>query len=108
MRDRERNNTRIISRKEKGVLLFMLVFIQVCVFMPVWQAGENRSLTMALQDSVRNVALLEEQQRVLQAQIAKAQMPEHLIDSAMAQSIYFQQIAPEQIVHVASLGGGPL
>lgn len=108
MREQERNNARAISRAEKSVLLFMLVFIQACVFVPVWQAGENRSLTMALQDSVRNVTLLEEQRRVLQTQIAKAQMPENLIDSATARDIYFQQISPDQVVRVASLEGGPL
>ncbi len=106
MRAQDRNNVRTISRTEKGILLFMLVFIQACVFVPVWQAGENRSLTIALQDSTKSVTLLEEQQRVLQTQIAKAQMPENLIDSAVAQDIYFRQISPDQVVHVASLGGG--
>lgn len=98
--------TQSFSKGERIALLFMLVFIQVSVFVPVWQAGENRSVAMALQKSSRNVTLLEEEKRVLQSQIAQAQMPEYLIDSAVAQDIYFQQIAPEGVVRVASSGGG--
>lgn len=106
MRGPNQNSVRTVSKMEKGILLFMLIFIQACIFVPVWQAGENRSLSVAMQNTTRNITLLEEQQRVLQTQIAKAQMPENLIDSAVEMELYFQQIAPEQVVHVASLGGG--
>ncbi len=100
-----KRHSRSLNKTEKIVLLFMLIFIQCCIFIPVWQAGESRTLSMAIKTAEADISKLQERKRVLRTQIARAQMPEYLIDQAYAQDVNFQRIAPEHVVMVASAGG---
>ncbi|AEC01882.1 hypothetical protein [Parasphaerochaeta coccoides] len=82
------------NRGEKTLFVMMLLVVFACVFIPVWQAGENRSLNMQLQKSQKTMTALEEQHRMLQARVAKARMPETLSGNAIRQDMVFTRIAP--------------
>lgn len=96
------SRTRSFNRGEKIVFIMMLLIVLVCIFIPVWQAGENRSLSMKLQKSQQTMAMLEEQQRTLQARVAKARMPESLTGNAIRQEMVFTRIAPTVAARIAA------
>lgn len=101
------NRQKKLALGERGILLFMLICINCIILIPVWQAGEYRSITMEMENTVKTIAKLEEEQRMLQSQIAYARSAEWLIDASNSQEIYFQQISPGNVVYLnASLSSG--
>ncbi len=87
-------------RGEKAIFILLVLFIHLCIFVPVWQAGENRSLSMRINESKKTVAQLSEQERVLQARVAKARMPEGL--TGTQDDLVFTRITPDGAVRIAS------
>lgn len=89
-------------RTERTVILLTIIFINICLLIPVWQSATNTELRRQLAQSEQQLKAQEEQKMVLSANIAKQMTPEYLIEQSAARNIVFTQINSETSSLVAS------
>jgi cell division protein FtsL len=86
-----------ITKKEKVLILFILVFLLSISILPVLQSAINWELTVNLKETEREITSLGERQRVLQAKLAQAQMPERILLAAELNGLVLQKISFDDI-----------
>ena len=85
------------AKLERTIIVITILFINICLLIPVWQSARNSQLRWELAQSEKQLKEKEEQKMVLNASIAKKTTPEYLIEQAAVQNIVFKQIdAPQQ------------
>ncbi len=90
------------ARVERIVILFTIVFINVCLLIPVWQSATNTQLNWQLAQSEKLLKEKEEEKMLLSASIASKSTPEYLIEQSEAQNLVFTQINSESSSLMAS------
>lgn len=86
-----------ITYKEKALVILIIVFLFSILALPVLQAARNRELSVQLNMTEKEIASLEEQQRILQAALAQAQMPEQTLLAAQWQGLILQKLLFDDI-----------
>lgn len=89
-------------RAEKTVVILTIVFINICLLIPVWQSARNTQLRWQIAQSEQYLKNQEEQKMLLSASIAKQMTPEYLIEQSTVRNIVFTQIDSETVSFVAS------
>jgi cell division protein FtsL len=91
-----------ISYKEKALAILIIVFLFSILVLPVLQAAHNRELSVKLNRTEKEIAALEEQQRVLKAKLAQSSMPEQTLLAAQWQGLILKKLLLDdmKIVHV--------
>lgn len=94
-----------ITHKEKALVILMLLCLVAVLIIPVNQAAQNRELSLELDRLNRSMVGLEESQRILQSQLAQAQMPEQTLAAASWQELSLRKLVygEAQIVHVGAM-----
>ncbi|MBR6085099.1 MAG: hypothetical protein IKP61_05755 [Spirochaetales bacterium] len=90
------------TRVERVFVVITIVFINLCLLIPVWQSAVNSQLRFELAQSEQELREKEEQKMVLIANIAKQTTPEYLIEQSIMQNIIFTQISSETSSLIAS------
>ncbi len=85
-------NARFSDNFEKFVIVVMILFINVCLMVPVWQSASNSQLQRRLAMSEEALRANEERKMTLNASIASKMTPEYLIEQSVEQNIVFRQI----------------
>jgi hypothetical protein len=89
-------------RAERTVVILTIIFINICLLIPVWQSARNTQLRWQLSQSEQELKNQEEQKMVLAARIAKQMTPEYLIEQSVVRNIVFTQIDSQTSSLVAS------
>ena len=89
------------TRAEKAMIVMTILFINICLLIPVWQAARNSQLRLELAGTEQQLREKEEQKMLLSASIARKTTPEYLIEQADVQNIVFTQIRSESSSLVA-------
>ena len=89
-------------RAEKTVVILTILFINICLLIPVWQSARNTQLRWKLAQSEQQLRVQEEQKMVLKSTIAKQMTPEYLIEQSTVRNIVFTQIDSGTVSLVAS------
>ncbi len=89
-------------RAERTVVILTIIFINICLLIPVWQSAKNTQLRWQLSQSEQELKMQEEQKMVLVANIARQMTPEYLIEQSAARNIVFTQIDSQTSSLVAS------
>ncbi|MBO6000415.1 MAG: hypothetical protein J6P81_01365 [Spirochaetales bacterium] len=89
-------------RAERTVIILTIVFINICLLIPVWQSASNTQLRWQLAQSEQMLKAQEERKMVLTAAIAKQMTPEYLIEQSSVRNIVFTQIDSTTASLVAS------
>lgn len=89
-------------RTERTVIILTIVFINICLLIPVWQSAANTQLRWQLAQSEQRLRDQEERKMVLTATIAKQMTPEYLIEQSSVRNIVFTQIDSATASLVAS------
>lgn len=84
------------------LVFFAMVFVCLCLLLPVWQNAENSRMRSRLQVYERNIAEREEARMILESQVACKTSPEYLNSQAQVVNIDFQQISTSSALRVAS------
>ena len=79
-------------RAERTVIILTIVFINICLLIPVWQSAKNTQLRWQIAQSEQMLKDQEERKMVLTAAIAKQMTPEYLIEQSSVRNIVFTQI----------------
>ena len=79
-------------RAERTVIILTIVFINICLLIPVWQSASNTQLRWQLAQSEQMLKAQEEKKMILTAAIAKQMTPEYLIEQSTVRNIVFTQI----------------
>lgn len=82
----------------------MILFINVCLMVPVWQSATNSQLRRRLAESERLIKETEECRMVVTASIASKMTPEYLVEQSTERNIVFKQIGGAQIGAMANAG----
>lgn len=90
------------TKAERFFVVITIVFINLCLLIPVWQSAVNSQLRFELAQSEQELREKEEQKMVLIANIAKQTTPEYLIEQSIMQNITFTQISSETSSLIAS------
>ena len=90
------------TRIERVFVVITIIFINLCLLIPVWQSAVNSQLRFELARSEQELREKEEQKMVLIANIAKQTTPEYLIEQSIMQNITFTQISSENSSLIAS------
>ena len=85
-------SARVSDNFEKLAIVIMILFINVCLLVPVWQSASNSQLQIKLAKSEEALRAKEEQKMTLNASIAAKMTPEYLIEQSVEQNIVFKQI----------------
>jgi hypothetical protein len=88
---------------EKLSIVVMILFINVCLLVPIWQSATNSQLQWRLAQSEETLRANEEQKMTLNASIASKMTPEYLIEQSQQQNIVFRQITDSSTGAVANL-----
>lgn len=94
------------AKLERTIIVITILFINICLLIPVWQSARNSQLRWELAQSEKQLKEKEEQKMVLNASIAKKTTPEYLIEQASVQNIVFKQIDAQVSALVAKQGDG--
>ena len=89
-------------RAERTVIILTIVFINICLLIPVCQSASNTQLRWQLAQSEQMLKAQEERKMVLTAAIAKQMTPEYLIEQSSVRNIVFTQIDSTTASLVAS------
>lgn len=84
-----------ISRGERLLIVVTILFINVCLMVPVWQSARNSQLKREIAQTEQQLQEMEEERMVLSASIARKTTPEYLIEQAAVQNIVFTQIGAD-------------
>ncbi len=90
------------ARIERVVIVVTILFINICLLIPVWQSAINSQLRWKLAQTEEELKEKEEQKMVLVANIAKQTTPEYLIEQSATQNLVFTQINTETSSLIAS------
>ena len=90
------------AKIEKTLVVITILFINLCLMIPVWQSAVNSQLRFELAQSEEELREKEEQKMVLLANIAKQTTPEYLIEQSEIQNLVFTQISSETSSLIAS------
>ena len=90
------------ARIERVLVVITIIFINLCLLIPVWQSAVNSQLRFKLAQTEQELREKEEQKMVLIANIAKQTTPEYLIEQSIMQNIVFTQITSETSSLIAS------
>lgn len=82
---------------QRGFLVCMIIFIVLCIFIPVWQSGVNDGLKRDISLTTEQIANLKNQEKKIESEIAKIQSPEFLIQQSKIKQIAFSQVYPESV-----------
>lgn len=88
----------------KTSVILMILFINVCLMVPVWQSATNSQLRRRLAESERLIKETEESRMVVTASIASKMTPEYLVEQSTERNIVFKQIGGAQIGAMANAG----
>ncbi len=88
---------------EKLAIVIMILFINVCLMVPVWQSASNSQLQLKLAKSEEALKANEEYKMALNASIAVKMTPEYLIEQSVEQNIVFKQITDSSTGAVANV-----
>lgn len=88
---------------ERLAIVVMILFINICLMVPVWQSASNSQLRMKLAKSEEVLRANEEQKMTLNASIASKMTPEYLIQQSVEQNIVFRQITDSSTGAVANV-----
>lgn len=69
-------HTKTIPLKEAIVMIVILLFLFTMLLIPIYQASTMRALSIRLSQSEREMILLSEQERLLEAYITKSSIPD--------------------------------
>lgn len=87
----------------KTSVIMMILFINVCLMVPVWQSATNTQLRRRLAESETLIKETEESRMVVTASIASKMTPEYLVEQSSERNIVFRQIGgANQVGAVAS------
>ena len=90
------------AKIERVLVVITILFINLCLMIPVWQSAVNSQLRFELAQSEEELREKEEQKMVLLANIAKQTTPEYLIEQSEIQNLVFTQISSETSSLIAS------
>ena len=90
------------ARIERVLVVITILFINLCLMIPVWQSAVNSQLRFKLAQTEEELKEKEEQKMVLLANIAKQTTPEYLIEQSVIQNLVFTQISSETSSLIAS------
>ena len=90
------------ARIERALVVITILFINLCLLIPVWQSAVNSQLRFKLAQTEEELREKEEQKMVLLANIAKQTTPEYLIEQSLIQNLVFTQISSETSSLIAS------
>ena len=90
------------ARIERVLVVITILFINLCLLIPVWQSAVNSQLRFKLAQTEQELKEKEEQKMVLLANIAKQTTPEYLIEQSVIQNLVFTQISSETSSLIAS------
>ena len=90
------------ARIERVLVVITILFINLCLHIPVWQSAVNSQLRFKLAQTEQELKEKEEQKMVLLANIAKQTTPEYLIEQSVIQNLVFTQISSETSSLIAS------
>lgn len=90
------------ARIERVLVVITILFINLCLLIPVWQSAVNSQLRFKLAQTEEELRDKEEQKMVLLANIAKQTTPEYLIEQSLIQNLVFTQISSETSSLIAS------
>jgi len=82
----------------KTSVIIMILFINVCLMIPVWQSANNSQLKRRLSESEALIKENEEEKMVITASIAAKMTPEYLIEQSTERNIVFKQIGGDNTV----------
>lgn len=99
-------NGKLATGIEKGLVVLTIMFINVCLLIPVWQSATNTQLRWQLAQSEQLLKEKEEQKMLLSASIARQTTPEYLIEQSVEQNIVFKQIGSDSVSMVANAASG--
>ena len=88
---------------EKVAIVAMILFINLCLLVPIWQSAANSQLQMKLAQSEETLRAYEGQKLTLKASIASKMTPEYLIEQSEQQNIVFRQITDSSTGAVANV-----
>ncbi|MCF0262129.1 MAG: hypothetical protein HUK23_04395 [Sphaerochaetaceae bacterium] len=94
--------TKSATGLERTVIILTIVFMNLCLLIPVWQSASNSQLKWRLAQSQQLLMEQEEEIMVLNASIARQSMPEYLIEQSETHNIVFTQISSESVSLMAS------
>ena len=94
--------TKVTPGFEKTIIILTIVFINLCMLIPVWQSASNSQLKWKLAKSQQQLLEQEEEIMLLNASIALKSMPEYLIEQSETHNIVFTQISSETVSMMAS------
>jgi len=84
---------------QRVFLIIMIFFIVLCIFIPVWQSGQNQLLRSQLNVTAEQISNLKNQENQLEADIARTKSPEFLIQQSKTRKIAFSQVFPESALY---------
>jgi len=87
----------LFTIKEKTLILAMLTLLFIALLIPVSQVAKSRQITLRLQAIENEVQLIEEEARILRAQMAEAVLPEVLLEHASVANLTLEKILSENI-----------
>ncbi len=90
------------TKAERTLIIVTIIFINLCLLIPVWQSARNSQLRWQLAQSEQMLKDKEEQKMQLSASIAMQTSPEYLIEQSALQNIVFTQISSATSSLVAS------
>ena len=90
------------ARIERVLVVITILFINLCLLIPVWQSAVNSQLRFKLAQTEEELRDKEEQKMVLLANIAKQTTPEYLIEQSLIRNLVFTQISSETSSLIAS------
>ena len=90
------------ARIERALVVITILFINLCLLIPVWQSAVNSQLRFKLAQTEEELRDKEEQKMVLLANIARQTTPEYLIEQSEIQNLVFTQISSETSSLIAS------
>ena len=90
------------ARIERVLVVITILFINLCLLIPVWQSAVNSQLRFKLAQTEQELKEKEEQKMVLLANIAKQTTPEYLIEQSVIQNLVFTQISSDTSSLIAS------
>lgn len=91
-RDTSIIHTKVIGRKERLVVISLILFIFAFLLLPIYQAATMRELSLTLAGVKREVVVLDEKEQLLRAYLAKSSTVDVASQAALEQDIPLQKI----------------
>ena len=92
MKDQSIIHTKMISRKERIVVITIIISIFVFLLIPIYQASRMREVTLTLRGIEKDKILLDEKEQLLKAYLAKSSTVDVASQNAMKKDLNIQKI----------------